>query len=141
MKQTLTLVTLASNDLQRSLAFYRDGLGWTPHFVNDDVAFFQMNGIVFSLLSKSVLEEDFGGKVQMGGKSIGLAHNVPSRDEVDATLAKISNVNGGAVIFQPIERVWGGYSGYFEDPDGHLWEVAWNPQWTVSPQGYVSMGA
>ncbi len=140
MKQTLSLITLAVEDMQRSLAFYRDGLGWTPNFATDGVAFFQMNGVVFSLFLKSSLEEDFGGKIETGGKSIALAHNVASREEVDSTLKQIGTIDAKAVIFSPVERVWGGYSGYFEDPDGHLWEIGWNPHWTLSPEGFVTMG-
>lgn len=139
MKQTLTIVGLATQDLKRSLAFYKDGLGWTPNFETDAIAFFQMNGLVFSVIEKKMLEEDFEGQIQMGGKSVSLAHNVGSREEVDAVLAEIAALDGGKVLQGPVERVWGGYSGYFEDPDGHLWEVAWNPQLTLSPEGFATM--
>lgn len=139
MKQTLALVTLAVEDLSRSLAFYRDGLGWTPAFATDGVAFFQMNGMVFGLFPKEELEKDFGGKVAMGGRSIALAHNVASKEAVDAALDEVRKLDGGTVVRDPVDRFWGGYSGYFEDPDGHLWEVGWNPHWTLSPEGFVTM--
>ena len=139
MKQTLTIVGLATQDLKRSLAFYKDGLGWTPNFETETIAFFQMNGIVFSVIEKKMLEEDFEGQVQMGGKSVSLAHNVGSREEVDAVLAEVDALEGGKILQGPVERVWGGYSGYFEDPDGHLWEVAWNPQLQLSPEGFAQM--
>lgn len=139
MKQRLSLVTLAVDDLSRSLAFYRDGLGWTPHFAADDVAFFQMNAMVFALFRKEELAKDFGGAVAMGGKSIALAHNVADKAEVDTVLDEVRTLDGGTVVFEPADRFWGGYSGYFEDPDGHLWEVAWNPHWTLSPEGSVTM--
>jgi len=139
MKQRLSLVTLAVEDLSRSLAFYRDGLGWTPHFSTDDVAFFQMNGFVFGLFRQEEMAKDFGGEIAMGGKSVALASNVSSKDEVDAVLDQIRKIDGGTVVLEPVDRVWGGYSGYFEDPDGHLWEVGWNPHWTISPEGFVTM--
>lgn len=139
MKQTLTIVGLATQDLKRSLAFYKDGLCWTPSFETDAIAFFQMNGIVFSVIEKKMLEEDFEGRIQMGGKSVSLAHNVGSREEVDAVLAEVGALDGGKILQGPVERVWGGYSGYFEDPDGHLWEVAWNPQLNLSPEGFATM--
>ena len=140
MKQTISLITLAVEELSRSLAFYQNGLGWTPAFSTDEIAFFQMNGFVFSLFKKSGLAEDFGGQIEMGGKSIALAHNVGSKDQVDVLLSKIGSVPGAKVIRDPVERSWGGYSGYFEDPDGYIWEVGWNPHWTLSKDGLVSMG-
>lgn len=139
MKQTLSLITLAVEDVARSLAFYRDGLGWTPKLAMDDIAFFQMNGFVFSIFKKDGLAKDFGGKIIMGGKSISLSHNVPRKEEVDAAINKIRKLKGAAIVCEPVDRVWGGYSGYFEDPDGHVWEVGWNPHWTFSPDGFVTI--
>jgi len=139
MKQTLALVTLAVDDLSRSLAFYRDGLGWEPSFMSDNIAFFQMNGFAFSLYHREEMAKEVGGDIAMGGKSTALAHNVPSKEDVDAVLDEVRALDPGAVISNPVERVWGGYSGYFEDPDGHVWEVAWNPHWTLSPEGFVTI--
>lgn len=139
MKQTIALITLAVENIDRALAFYRDGLKWKPAFTADAIAFFQMNGVVFSLFEKDGLAKDFGGKIDMSARSIALAHNVASRDEVDAVLAEIDALDGGRVVHKPVERDWGGYSGYFEDPDGHVWEVAWNPHWRISPEGLVSI--
>ena len=139
MKQALSLITLAIEDLSRSLVFYRDGLGWKPAFTTDEIAFFQLNGFVFSLFTKSGLAEDFGGEIKMGGKSIALAHNVKTRDDVDDILNEIGTIDGSTIVGSPVERSWGGYSGYFEDPDGHIWEVGWNPHWVISDDGHVSM--
>ncbi len=139
MKQTLAIVGLAVEDLSRSLEFYRDGLGWKPGFETEGIAFFQMNGLLFSIVQKKVLEDDFEGKIQMGGKSVTLAHNVNSKEEVDSVLHGVSKIAGATQIQGPVDRFWGGYSGYFEDPDGHLWEVAWNPFLKITPDGHVTM--
>lgn len=139
MKQTLTIIGLAVEDLGRSLKFYKDGLGWTPVFETPGIAFFQMNGVIFSVVQKKILEDDFEGTIQMGGKSVTLAHNVARREDVDAVLAEISKITGKPALQGPVERTWGGYSGYFEDPDGHLWEVAWNPHLSLSDEGFASM--
>lgn len=140
MKQTIALITLAVDDVDRALAFYRDGLKWTPAFTAPGIAFFQMNGVVFGLFEKEAMAEESGGRIDLDARSIALAHNVASREEVDAVLAEIDALDGGKVIQGPVERDWGGYSGYFEDPDGHVWEVAWNPHWTISPEGFVQIG-
>jgi len=139
MNQTIAMITLAVDDLPRALAFYRDGLGWTPAFETDDIVFFQMNGVVFSLFRKEAFENEVGSGITMGGKSIGLAHNVASKGDVDAVFDNIRTLPGGRIVHDPTDRFWGGYSGYFEDPDGHIWEVAWNPHWTYSPEGYVTV--
>lgn len=140
MKQTLTIVGLAVEDLERSLKFYRDGLGWTPGFESEGIAFFQMNGLLFSVVQKKILEDDFEGKIQMGGKSVTLAHNVSSKADVDDVLEKVKKLEGSSHLQGPVDRTWGGYSGYFEDPDGHLWEIAWNPFINIDENGVVSMG-
>jgi catechol 2,3-dioxygenase-like lactoylglutathione lyase family enzyme len=139
MKQTIALITLAVDDLPRALAFYRDGLGWTPKAEMDEIAFFQMNGFAFSLYKKEAMAEEAGGPVALGSRAVALAHNVAGRDEVDAVFAVVAEIDGGRIIAPPTERPWGGYSGYFEDPDGHLWEVAWNPHWTLSPDGTTTI--
>lgn len=139
MNQTIAMITLAVDDLSRALAFYRDGLGWTPAFETNEIVFFQMNGFVFSLFRKDEFEKEVGSDMTSDGKSIGLAHNVASKEDVDAVIGTIRTQPGGRIVREPIDRVWGGYSGYFEDPDGHIWEVAWNPHWTYSPEGFVTV--
>ena len=138
MKQTLSLVTLAVADMDRACRFYCDGLGWEPALRMDDVTFFQMNGMVFGLYLQPVFEEELGRKMAPASSGIALAHNVASKDEVDAVMA-LAQKSGAVVVKSPIEREWGGYSGYFTDPDGHAWEVAWNPFWTISPEGLISV--
>jgi catechol 2,3-dioxygenase-like lactoylglutathione lyase family enzyme len=128
MKQKLNIVTLGVKDLERSLKFYEDGLGWKPSSAsNENIAFFQMGGVVLSLYPREKLAEDV--KTNSGGSGfsgITLAYNAKGEAEVNEVLKKVEDL--GATIVKKAEKVfWGGYSGYFTDFDGHLWEVAWNP--------------
>ncbi|MCJ8279339.1 MAG: VOC family protein [Rivularia sp. ALOHA_DT_140] len=128
MRQKLNIVTLGVKDLERSLKFYKDGLEWKPSSAsNENIAFFQMGGVVFSLYPLEKLAEDV--KINSDGSGfsgITLAYNAKDEAEVDEVLKKVECL--GATIVKKAEKVfWGGYSGYFADFDGHLWEVAWNP--------------
>lgn len=127
MREKLNIVTLGVEDLERSLKFYRDGLGWKPSSAsNENTAFFQMGGVVISLYSREKLAEDV--KTNSGGSGfsgITLAYNTKAEAEVDQVLEKVENL--GATVKKAEKVFWGGYSGYFADFDGHLWEVAWNP--------------
>ncbi len=139
MEPRLSLVTLGVADLPRALAFYRDGLGWTPSSAsNANVAFFQLGGVVLSLYGRTALAADAGlrdaGPAPFGG--VTLAHNVRTRGEVDDTLAAVARA-GGRVTKVAEDAFWGGRSGYFLDPDGHPWEVAWNPHFAMAPDGTV----
>lgn len=135
MKPRITLVTLAVDDLQRAVAFYRDGLGWPTlgivgeRIENGAVAFFELEGgLRLALWPRSSLSADAG--LGSGPRSPGefcLAHNVAAREDADAVLAQA--VQAGATLVKPAsDTAWGGRAGYFQDPDGHLWEVAWNPR-------------
>ncbi|MGE5176145.1 MAG: VOC family protein [Hyphomicrobiales bacterium] len=139
MEQRISLVTLGVGDLARSRRFYEDGLGWKAHFANEGVVFFAMNGTVLCLYPRAELLADAkltGTETRPGG--IALGHNLRSREEVDALLAKAKGA--GARILKPAEETfWGGYSGYFADPDGHPWEVAWNPHWTIADDGSIRL--
>lgn len=141
MEQRLSLVTLGVADVAASRRFYEDGLGWKASSAgNADVAFFQLGGIVLALWGRSALAEDArvpdSGKASFGGFS--LAYNARGREEVDAVLAQAAEA--GATIPKPAEETfWGGYAGYFADPDGHLWEVAWNPHWEIGADGSVRL--
>jgi catechol 2,3-dioxygenase-like lactoylglutathione lyase family enzyme len=140
MEQRISLITLGVTDLVRSRRFYEQGLGWRPGFVSDEVVFFQAGGLVLALFSRAALAADAGlPGIERGGDGIALAHNVRTRAEVDAVLAEAAAA--GAAILRPAEdAAWGGYSGYFADPDGHPWEVAWNPHWTIEADGSVRLG-
>jgi uncharacterized protein len=135
MKPRITLVTLGVDDLPRSVAFYRDGLGWpTPGIVGEEfehgaVAFFDLSaGLRLALWPRASMAHDAG--IAVGPRStteFALAHNVHSRAEVDEAMALAARAGAGLVkAAQP--TFYGGYAGYFTDPDGHLWEVAYNPR-------------
>ncbi|HLT25414.1 MAG TPA: VOC family protein [Zeimonas sp.] len=138
MEPRISLLTLAVDDLERSLAFYRDGLGFPSEgivgreFEHGAVAFFDLHGgLKLALWPRASLAHDAG--IAVGPRSateFALAHNVGSKDEVDRVMARAQSA--GATIAKPAGRTfWGGYAGYFQDPDRHLWEVAWNPQWAA----------
>jgi catechol 2,3-dioxygenase-like lactoylglutathione lyase family enzyme len=139
MDQRLSVVTLGVSDLERSRRFYEDGLGWRRANQGDEIVFFQAGGLVFSLYPRAALAED--AQVSDDGQGSGaitLAHNVRDRDDVATVLAEAEAA--GATILKPAQEVfWGGVSGYFADPDGHLWEVAWNPHWELAEDGSVVM--
>jgi hypothetical protein len=128
MRPKLNLVTLGVKDFARSMQFYRDGLGWPLSSASQgDIAFFPLGGIVLALYPRDKLAEDAQvSQTGSGFSGITLAYNAKSQAEVDEVLQTVENL--GATIVKRAEPVfWGGYSGYFADPDGHLWEVAWNP--------------
>ena len=134
MKQKLSLVTLGVANLERSVQFY-ESLGWTPlhRAPGADVAFFEMGGVHLSLFGREDLVADIGRTFEAPVKSSAftLAHNEPSEAEVDRAFAEFIAA-GATEVKHPAPTAWGGYSGYVADPDGHLWEVAFNPfsDWT-----------
>jgi len=136
MKPQIKVITLGVNDLEKSLAFYRDGLGLPTQgitgseFEDGAVVFFNMNDdLILALYPKASLAKD--AKVPVGQASpseFSIGHIVKSKQEVDAAIRQAEKA--GAKITDPAhDRFWGGYSGYFQDLDGHLWEIAWNPEW------------
>ncbi|GAB4530422.1 MAG: VOC family protein [Amphiplicatus sp.] len=139
MEQRVSLITLGVGDLARARRFYEQGLGWRPLDGPAGVVFFQLPGMVFGLWPRSELAKDAGLPAGEDGAApaasgIALAHNVRRREEVDAVLAQAERA--GARILKPAaETFWGGYAGYFADPDGHLWEIAWNPGWRIDESG------
>lgn len=128
------MITLGVSDLARAIAFYEQGLGLPRMESPPSVAFFTLNGTWLGLYGREALAEDAGVPAEGSGfTGVALAHNLDSEAEVDALLAEA--VAAGARLVQPARKVfWGGYSGYFADPDGHLWEVAHNPFMQVGPQ-------
>lgn len=126
MEPKITLVTIGVEDIDESIRFYRDGLGFPmrDREANSDVAFFTLEGTWLSVYPREKLAEDATVPDDGTGFSgITLAHNVSSEDEVDSVLAE-ADAAGGRIVKPPRDTFWGGYSGYFADPDGHLWEVA-----------------
>jgi uncharacterized glyoxalase superfamily protein PhnB len=134
----LTVVTLGVQDLARSRAFYCDGLGFRASgSSNESIVFMEAGGVVLALYRRKLLADDANVPAEGGGfGGITLARNVASKAEVDAALD--SAKKSGATILKPAQDAfWGGYSGYFADPDGHVWEVAHNPHWTLDATGRV----
>lgn len=138
MEQRVSVITLGVGDLARARAFY-EALGWTTGAEPDDeVVFFQAGGMVVSLWDRKRLAEDSGVENAAGWGGVTLAHNVASQAEVDAVVGE-ARAAGATVTREPGETFWGGYSGVFSDPDGHPWEVAHNPHWTIADDGSVSL--
>ena len=138
MEQRVSLVTLGVADLGRARRFY-EALGWkTGAGPGDDVVFFQAGGMVVALWSRSLLAEDSGVQDAGGWGGVTLAHNVREPAEVDAVLAE-AEAAGGTIARAGADTFWGGYSGVFLDRDGHPWEVAHNPRWTLDERGAVTL--
>jgi hypothetical protein len=139
MEQRMSLLTLGVADLPRARRFYEHGLGWKPGFVSDEVVFYETGGPIIALFGRRDLAADAqidDDESTFGG--IALAHNVRARDEVDIVLAEAAAA-GAAILKSAEDTTWGGYSGYFADLDGHLWEIAFNPAWTIGQDGSVRM--
>ncbi len=138
MEQRLSLVTLGVADYERAKRFY-EALGWSVAMDVAETAFFQANGVILVLWSREKLAEDTGvddDGARWGG--ITLAHNVRSRDEVHAVIEEARG-NGAEITREPSETFYGGYAGVFCDPDGHPWEIAWNPGFPLAPDGSMSV--
>jgi catechol 2,3-dioxygenase-like lactoylglutathione lyase family enzyme len=140
MEQRVSLITLGVRDLARARAFY-EALGWTTRAApEDDVVFFQVGGMVVALWDRARLEEDSGVKDSGGWGGVTLAHNVRSPADVDAVIEE-ARAAGAEIVREPAETFWGGHSAAFTDPDGHPWEVAHNPRWTIRDDGSVELPA
>ena len=138
MEQRLSLVTLGVADLDASRRFY-EALGWRETPRADGVVFFQAGGMVVALWERAALAEDSGVDDTGGWGGITLAHNVSSPEAVDSVIEE-ARAAGATIARAPAATFWGGYSGVFIDPDGHPWEVAHNPYWTLADDGSISLG-
>jgi uncharacterized protein len=137
--QRLSLITLGVRDLARARAFY-EGLGWTTGAAPaDDVVFFQAGCMIVALWDRAKLAEDSGVQDSGGWGGVTPAYNTRSPDEVDAVIEEARRA-GASIPREPGKTFWGGYSGVFVDPEGHPWEVAHNPHWTIHDDGSVSLG-
>jgi predicted lactoylglutathione lyase len=138
VEQRLSLVTLGVADLARARSFY-EGLGWTTRAdPEDDVVFFQAGGMVIALWDRATLAEDSEVSDNGGWGGITIAYNTRSNEEVDQVIDE-ARAAGAEIGREPGETFWGGYSAVFIDPDGHPWEVAHNPRWTIEPDGSVTL--
>jgi catechol 2,3-dioxygenase-like lactoylglutathione lyase family enzyme len=139
VEQRLSLVTLGVSDIARAKAFYT-ALGWRAvEDDHDDVAFFQAGCMVLALWGRDQLAADSAVSDGGGWGGVTLAHNVRSPADVDAVIEE-ARAAGARIGREPAQTFWGGYSGLFVDPDGHPWEVAHNPHWTIRDDGTVSLG-
>ena len=138
MKPRITLLTLGVDDLERALAFYRDGLGLPTEgivgreYENGAVAFFKLqSGLGLALWPRASLAWDTGlPRTPASATELSIGHNVGSREEVVSVIEQ-ARAAGAKIVKEPGDTFGGGYAGYFQDPDGHLWEIAWNPQMPV----------
>jgi len=138
MEQRLSLITLGVADLARSRSFY-EALGWrTQAEPGDDVVFFQAGCMVVALWDRASLARDSGVEDGGGWGGVTLAHNVRSPAEVDAVTEE-ARAAGARIAREPAETFWGGYSAAFADPDGHPWEIAHNPRWTIREDGATEL--
>jgi catechol 2,3-dioxygenase-like lactoylglutathione lyase family enzyme len=139
MRPRITVLTVGVDDLERSLRFYRDGLGLPTEgivgreFEYGAVAFFNLqNGLMLALWPRTSIARDSGLSLQSpSATEFTLGHNVGSRDEVDAVMEQAKRA-GAKIVKAAGGTFWGGYAGYFQDPDGHVWEIAWNPQLVIA---------
>jgi uncharacterized protein len=136
MKQSVSLITLGVSDYERAKSFY-EALGWSPAREIEETAFFQANGVVLVLWSREKLAAD-SGVADDGARwsGIALAHNVASREKVDALIEQ-ARAAGATITREPSATFYGGYAGIFRDPDGHTWEVAHNPGFGLADDGSV----
>lgn len=136
--QRVTLITLGVGNIASSRAFY-EALGWVPASVQEGVAFYQMHGAVLALFGRTELAADQGRPgATLGTGAMTLAQNFASEAEVDAAY-DLALRNGASPLKKPEKVFWGGYSGYYADPDGHVWEVAMNPFWPLDEDGSLTL--
>ena len=139
MEQRVSLVTLGVGDLPRARRFY-EALGWTTGAgPDDDVVFFQAGGMIMALWDRQKLAEDSGVTDSGGWGGVTPAYNTRSPAEVDSVIEE-ARAAGARIAREPGETFWGGYSAVFVDPEGHPWEVAHNPRWTINDDGSVELG-
>jgi uncharacterized protein len=135
MEKRVSVITLGVRDLVRSREFSESGLGWSRDSGGDDIAFYQAGGFIVALYEWPKLAEDAGVAEEGSGfRGFTLAHCTRTRDEVDTVLAQ-AKAAGARILVPATETFWGGYDGYLADPDGHLWEIAWNPAWPITDRG------
>ena len=142
MEPRVSLLTLGVSDLERAVAFYRDGLGWPKSEIGgEEVAFFKTGGVVIALFPRPSFAADAGvdlDDVEHGGFSrVSLAHNVAEENQVDLVLRDAAEA--GATIVKEAQKIFFGHQGFFADPDGYLWEVAWNPSFPMAADGSIEL--
>ncbi|EAU42365.1 hypothetical protein FP2506_05986 [Fulvimarina pelagi HTCC2506] len=138
--QQVAVITLGIGDLEASARFYGEGFGWAPVFRNPEIIFYQMNGFVLATWLVQNLQEDVGVAVTSRPGSMALAHNVRAETEVAPLMERL--VAAGGQLLRPADAPpHGGLRGYVADPDGHIWEIAFNPVWPIGADGSVTFAA
>ncbi len=140
MQQQISVITLGIADLARARRFYVEGFGWTPVFENPEIVFYQMNGLMLGTWLASALTTDSQRPPAAGPGAFSLAHNVTRQDAVQPTLDRLVQF-GGTLLRAADAPPHGGFRGYVADPDGYAWEIAHNPAWPISSEGYVTFGS
>jgi catechol 2,3-dioxygenase-like lactoylglutathione lyase family enzyme len=139
MQQQISVITLGVDDVAASNRFYAEGFGWRPVFENDEIVFYQMNGLVLATWLRTQLAGDMMRPGGVGPCAVALAHNVESPEAVRRAMAQL--VAAGGRELRPADAPpHGGFRGYVADPDGHAWEIAWNPAWAIDANGHVIFG-
>ncbi|GHD10797.1 VOC family protein [Tianweitania populi] len=139
MQQQISVITLGVQSMTRSRGFYVGGFGWAPVFENDEIIFYQMNGLMLGTWQNPGLDGDMQRASQAAPSAIALAHNVPERHDVDLVIEQLVAA-GGTLLRKGDAPPHGGFRGYVSDPDGHAWEIAWNPAWMIDESGRVTFG-
>ena len=139
MQQQISIITIGIEDLPRSRHFYVEGFGWSPVFENEEIIFYQMNGLVLGTFAKASLEKDMDRSGLLTPGAFSLAHNVTEREDVDPVMNKLLEA-GGRLLREADAPPHGGFRGYVADPDDHAWEIAWNPAWRIDARGLVEFG-
>ncbi len=140
MQQRVSVITLGVADLARSRNFYVIGFGWTPAFENEEIVFYQLNGLVLGTYLLASLEVDMNRTGLRSPGAFALAHNVVGRHEVEPLVRQLAAA-GGRILRPADEPPHGGLRGYVADPDDHAWEIAWNPGFAMDAEGNVTFGA
>ena len=139
MQQQISVVTLGSADLARSKQFYAEGFGWKPVFENEEIIFYQMNGLMLGIFARGALEIDMNRSGSTGPAGFALGHNVLTKGDVQPLIERLAAA-GGTILRPADAPPHGGFRGYVADPDGHAWEIAWNSAWSIDDQGLVTFG-
>lgn len=139
MQQQISVITLGIADLARSKRFYGEGFGWPPVFENEEIVFYQMNGLMLGTWLSPQLETDMQRPGLTRPGAFALAHNVPTKEAAQETLDRLTQF-GGTILRAGDAPPHGGFRGYIADPDDHAWEIAWNPAWKIDADGHVSFG-
>jgi uncharacterized protein len=139
MRQQISVITLGVINLARSRRFYVDGFGWSPVFENEEIIFYQMNGLMLGTWLQPALESDMRRSGLSRPGAFALAHNVPAEGDVQIVIERLVGA-GGKVLRDGDAPPHGGFRGYVADPDDHAWEIAWNPRWVIDDHGFVTFG-